>query len=326
MPENEGAARRGNAATARRQCPVEGIGLPHGSFLGKALPIRPCGIYAFIDKAQVWLKEPLPEADYAWLQSQCACVSPRWVRARFGRGYCLRLILTQPSREALCFLNTVDGLLLNHAEISLDWTFPDENQLAAAYKFACRFFVKRHHRNQGVRFKWNTRYTGGRWQHSNVVAIYPDKHCKLTGEVLCLHFDWRIYGAAALKQHGINNIGQLADLNLRAFWKKHLVLAAIDPGDLGRAHFNKLHATKRRKPWIVQCGRFSFDMDERAAAILWRSSSSRKEGHSEPSTQDLIDAFRFSYPVHRMLKTFKIDGLLPADSDDDNGPLLHLSS
>jgi hypothetical protein len=170
-----------------------------------AIP-SPSDRYAYIDKIQLWLKRPLPAKDIEWLQGQCGSMRVYNERARFDWFYRQRLQLNQPTRDALQSLSTLKDTLLNSLEVSPDLIFNSEEERVDAYDFVSRYLVKKHHRKQEVGFytdkNGSTRYSSRRRKVPNNLAIYGDRACRLTGEVYCLHFDWRMKGASALHRQG----------------------------------------------------------------------------------------------------------------------------
>ena len=218
-----------------------------------------------------------------------------------------RLQLKQPSREALQSLSTLDGAVLNSIELSLDWVFDDASSRNDAYDFVCRYHVKKYHRDQGIRFVGGvTRYSGPR-KSPNVLAIYRDRASKVTGEVYCVHFDWRIKGAPALRRAGIASVADLIKLNHRRFWQERLLMRDLSLRDLGRMyHVHVVGKGRRRGPWVVFSGRkeFPYQVDLRAGATIVRALN---------STQAVLDLYRRQFNVNHCLKAIDVSHLLPQD-------------
>ena len=101
-----------------------------------------------------------------------------------------------------------------------------------AFDFLCRHVVKRWHRDQGIRFVVSdadggiTRYTGDRTA-KNLLVIYNGRPSKETGEVECVHIEWRLKGRRALARAGINGLADLLRFDHRQFWSQRLLLSAI---------------------------------------------------------------------------------------------------
>jgi hypothetical protein len=246
-----------------------------------------------------------------WLKTQCG---------RDGRGLHVknetawfdstlkqRLQLNQPKDAVLQFLQTLDGVLLNYIELSLDWTFGGENERNEAYVLLCRYDVKNHHRDQGIRWVGEcgeTRYTGPRGA-ANLLAIYRDRPCKVTGEVYCVHLDWRITGAVALQRAGINSLQQLRNIDYHAFWQKRLVMARLNAEKFGRQyHVQIARKGPRRTSWVIFIGsrNFPYHVDARMGATIIRSLG---------STQAVLDAYRRRFNVRCCLQRMSVEHLLP---------------
>ena len=175
--------------------------------------------------------------------------------ARFNRHLKQRLQLHQPSIEAIQSLSTKDHYV-NYLELSLDWVFQSEEERDEAYDFVCQYHVKKWHGKQEVKIAGDgevTRYTGPR-RAPNVMVTYKDKPSKETGEVNCVHFDWRIKGRALSrlpKEEGKNDFRyfSLKDLNVmehREFWQNRLLFYQVKARELGRQYRYKVEGRQRR--------------------------------------------------------------------------------
>jgi hypothetical protein len=138
---------------------------------------------------------------------------------------------------------------------------------------------------QGLRFVGGvTRYTGPR-KAPNVLAIYRDRPSKVTGEIYCVHFDWRIKGVPALRRAGIISVTDLLTLDHRQFWRERLLLRDFNLRDLGRMyHVHVAGKGRRRRQWVVFSGRkeFPYQVDLRAGATIVRALN---------STQAVLDLY-----------------------------------
>ena len=224
--------------------------------------------------------------------------------ALFDRSFIQRLTIYQPTDEALHWLESHEvrnDVHMTRAEVSLDWVFDKEHDKQLSFEFACRYLVKSHHRDQGIRFVGEdgkvTRYTGPR-SAPNVLSAYADRHCKVTGEIYCMHLEWRMQGSAALRQSGIHSFRDLNNLDPRQFWAKRLKLRDIDSRALGRMYHNQNRPVKRRRPWIIS----GYDLDAAAGSVIVRALG---------STQAVIDRYRQMLPVNRTLRTLETGYLLP---------------
>ena len=268
--------------------------------------LNPSEIFSYCDAIQFWLKHPLPRQELAWLYSQCGSMHVHNQPALFDWSYQQRLQIRQPTEEALQSLSTLNDPYLNRVELSLDWTFPTEPERDAAYECVCQRHIKKWHGRQRINFDKTTRYTGPPGAR-NLMALYPDRPCRVDGEVFCVHLDWRIKGASAVSAAGIASLHDLLNFNYRRFWQDKLLLCELDVRGLGR-QFN-IHVAgkgRRRGPWIYFCGTngwFAYDVDLHIGGIII---------DTLPSTQEVIDSYRGKLNVNRCLNQIEVGHLLPS--------------
>ena len=272
----------------------------------EAQRIVPAGVIAYVDKIQLWLKTPLG-TELDWLRSECGGLhhvrkSKRWDRSR---SYRQRLQLLQPSLKVLQWLSALEGVLLNYLELALDLTFDSEEERDEAHEFVCHYHVKRWHREQKIKFVKGSRYTGRRAVPNKLVS-YADLACRITGEVYCVHLEWRLNGAPAVERAAISTVRELLQLDVRQFWKERLILRTFDYRALGRQHnIHILGKGRRRGPWIKFLGRWksiAYDYDRMAGATLVRVCG---------STQAVIDEYRKRLDVGHCLENVNACQLLP---------------
>jgi hypothetical protein len=265
---------------------------------------RPTAVYAFPDKVQLWSRQPLCKRDLARVRKHCKRVRYWNEPARFNPAFRQRLQLYQPRSEALQILAERSDVHLNYVEVALDWIFANEFDRDDALAFLDRYHVKKYHRDQGIRWKKGTRYTGPR-RAPTVHAAYADRECKLTGEVCCLHAEWRMSGHAAVKRAGILTMIDLLNLDYQEFWRQRLLLFALDLPDLGRRHYNYFNGSKRRRNWSTGFGKFRYDRDKAAGAIVFNYFG---------STQKVLDHLGPKFTVRRCLIQLDVEHLLPSQS------------
>jgi hypothetical protein len=271
--------------------------------------IRPAAIIAYIDSIQIWLKRPLRRSQQHWLESVCDGPCEFKLEAKqWQRDYVQRIQLRRPQPTALEFLSQHDALL-NYVELALDWTFDCEAEKAKALAFVDLHLVKRWHGNQQVHYYETTRYTAERRSANNLV-IYADRHCRITGEVDCLHFEWRMRRAQTLQRAGLATVADLLDFDHRQFWRQRLLLYALDIHELGRQYNrNVRHVGPLRGPWTRALG-------SRQPPVLY--DYHRRMGHlllrlvTHPSVQAVIDEYRNVLVVSRCLRLLNVRHLLPA--------------
>lgn len=317
MPEKTRAARRGNAGAAQRQRHDEGVQLAQDSRASNAgineagakrlrhgerfAALHPSGRYAFVDKLQFWTKTPLAPNQIATLQSQCGGkVYAANERARFGGRFVQRVQMCQPQPEALAWVNSSEGLRINYAEIALDFVFDSEEELQAAHDLICRLHWKRHHGKQQVTFvEDSTRYSGQR-KAANVLVTYADKPCRITGEVFCLHIEWRMRGKSLRKK----SLSEIIEEGPRTFWQSRLIFREIDFNRLGHLSLNRQHGSNRREPrQTVSRGGFVYDVDRATGCIMVHALGR--------STQSVLDGFKLA-EAGRFSTLLSVDHLLPS--------------
>jgi hypothetical protein len=268
--------------------------------------IRPAGIMAYPDMVTVWLKTPLRHSDRNRLNAQCSGgLHVSWHPMKSDHNYQQRLQLRQPTAEALHSLAHLDDVLINQLELALDWTFDHERQRDRADAFVSQYHVKRWHGKQEITFFKSTRYTGPPRAPNNFVS-YADKPCRLTGEVFCLHLEWRIKGVPALRRAGITTVRELLSLDLHQFWQDRLILRAVDHRALGRQH-NRLPTDQQMIQLSADNASLPYDLDTIAGARLVQHCG---------STQAVVDQYRKSLNVGRCLVPIEVPQLLPRPSYD----------
>jgi len=267
--------------------------------------INPSNIYAYFDKITVWLKQPVSSEELKWLSEQCGKggLHVKYRSARFDASLVERLQLRQPNQEALIWLAKRNDVHLNFVEAGLDWPFDAEILKDEAWQFVCKYQMKKYHREHGIRFVAGvTRYTGPR-SAPNVLAIYCDKPCRLTGEIYCTHLDWRMKGAATLRRVGIFSVADLLNFDHRLFWSTRMLFRAMAPAKLGRRYWNHYRKGKRRGRWVVKSKNgFEYDMDARTGGTIIRALG---------STQAVLDEYRKRFDVNRCLVPINHAHLLP---------------
>jgi hypothetical protein len=287
-----------------------------GEALNPALRIVPAEKSSYVDCIQLWLKDPLPPTRLEWLATQCDSVDVRQQRKRWDPAYRVRLQVRRFSQEALQWLATLSGALLNYVEVGLDWTFNNERERDEAHEFVRRHHIKRWHGDQQVTVYKSTRYTARRRVRRvpNMLVVYSDLPCRVSGEVNCVHLEWRLSGARTLQRAGLSTFGELLQLDHRAFWKERLLMRTVNQQALGHQYnMHVLGRDRRRGPWIEFYGAaksLAYDFDGRAGYMLMRRAGD--------TTQGVADSYGKLFDVSRCLVPLDVDELLPAGSGIDN--------
>jgi hypothetical protein len=287
----------------------------------------PTAVYPYFDKVQVWLKPPANPNDLEFLRKQCgkgglyADNRP----APFGQGYKQRLELRQPSPEALQWLARRDDVFVNRGEIALDFIFASWTARDEAMEFLDFHLIRRwRSKKQQVRLyragterdhrgrprpervdeisDAQTRYDAGRGSRNGITA-YLEKHSRVTGELFCLHLEWRANGLRAVQAAGIKSACDLLDFDHHEFWKKRLLLRDIDIEHLGRLFRNRAKLSKSRTPALKpDRGGRQINVDRYGGQLIKKSVG---------SLQELIDTYSRFVRVERALRPISNSVWLP---------------
>jgi hypothetical protein len=280
----------------------------------------PTGVCPYFDKLQFWVCNPLGHSTLAWLREQCGR-GGLYVEnkpARFNGRFRQRIELRQPSDQALRWLARHEDALINRVEITIDLAFESLAERDDMWEFFHRHIVRRWHgRNQEIRAYragsqtnslsdfgglGDSRYDAG-GSAPNKIVFYREEHSRITGEAHCLHLEWRLKGLAAVRRAGIESGRDLPGFDHRGFWQKRLQFYDVDRRRLGRMINNRNSGKKRRAHAIKQIGQFSINLDGRTGEVFARSFE---------TIQELIDHFKSSHKIHRVLVPIPTDVLLPA--------------
>ena len=280
----------------------------HAAAAGNAADIRPIGIEAYFDKIRFWPRQPLSDRKLAALERTNGgglYVLP--IPAGFDPRLRQWLQLHQPHREALRLLTTFGEYHLNYGELALDWIYADEKRKDEDKHWADLHLIRRYHRGEQeiIFVEGETRYDARR-RSPNLTALYGDRASKITGELYCLHLEWRCNRANALRSLGIHSVNDLVDFDYRAFWRKRLLLCewTCHPRVLGRlcracAELGDRAPLRGRKEWIDCVGGYRYSIDIAIGAAI-----------QNIRVQTALDHYR-KFNVGRYLKPLNVDHLLP---------------
>lgn len=275
---------------------------------GRTFRVKPTAVTPYFDKVQFWLKRPLDHATKAELGRLVGglYVSRRRA-ARFDSSFIQRIELKQPSEEALRWVASRDDAYINRAEITLDYCFNNGAERDDAFDHLDRHLVRGWHGRRQLIKKFNsdngrlrkggqTRYDAGR-SAPNLIAFYKEGFSRITGELNCLHFEWRANGGKALRSAGISSPSDLVGFDYRRFWLPRLKLFEVEPIKLGRL--------LRKNGWRSRPAIESrVKLERRLGSIVINGSS---------TIQELVDQYRV-YPVRRILKPISTRDWLPKGS------------
>jgi hypothetical protein len=285
--------------------------------------VKPTSKYAYYDRLIVWFRERLTREEILHFKSLCRSFvlyqngqQIRKASVNFGLQAALypdssfkqSMWVYQPTLAALEWICARAESRLTYVEFALDWVFDDDDARNEAIQFLRAYHVKKYRRNQEVKFSRETRYSDKRGAPNNFVC-YPDKPSRITGEVYCVHLEWRITHAATLLRAGIHSVTDLLSLDHRKFWTTRLLCSGLDVERLGRLVNNK-GKSARRHPWIREYGaNIRMNMDRRTGGIIKRALATNETRNG--STQSVIDAHRKHVAVRRCLIPIDVTHLLP---------------
>ena len=214
------------------------------------------------------------------------------------------------------------GVLINGMEIALDLIFKNRAEKEETFDFMHQHLVRRWHGSrQEIRVYRDRqqvedddigqcRYDAGR-SAPNRIVVYPEDFTRVTGELNCLHIEWRAKGVRPTRAAGINTPADLLVFNHRAFWQKRLLFYSANRRHLGRLIRNRATGRRRRTPEIIrktpatiQKGKFQYriDIEARTGEVFARSYD---------TVQQLIDALKRLCRIHRALIPISNEMLLP---------------
>jgi hypothetical protein len=275
------------------------------------VPLEPAAIRPFIDKVQIWIPNPLSKGTLARLRKNCGPGDIYWKTkpARFDARYRQRIELRQPNDRALRWLAQRHDALINRVELAVDYVFYYRAARDDAWEFLNRHLVRRwRSRKQTIRHKpqhttGGTRYDAGRGA-PNLLVLYPTDFCRITGELNCLHLEWRLNQLKAVRRVGIESGQDLLEFDHRQFWKERLLLFTVNKERLGRLINNHIEGRRSRSSRMVGVGEhYKINRDERTGDVYIRSHS---------TVQELIDELRSSCRICRALVSIPNEALLPA--------------
>jgi hypothetical protein len=211
--------------------------ISHDDFKNNNSPrFVPRNVIPYIDKVQVWVRKPVDQTTLAALRKECGKggLGVNCGGARFNALFRQRLEFRQPSRRALEWIANRDDALINRIEIALDFIHRSWADQFDAEEYLNRYKVRRWHLNQEVvRSHDNTTYDGPP-EAPNKMVCYKEDFSRITGELYCVHFEWRATGVDAVRSAGIRSGKDLLNFDHRAFWERRLLLRTIQVSNLGR--------------------------------------------------------------------------------------------
>src|SRR5262249_27110999 len=125
---------------------------------------------------------------------------------------------------------------------------------------------------------------------------------RVTGELHCLHIEWRAKGVRPTRAVGINSPRDLLGFAYRGFWQKRLLLYDVDRQKLGRMLRNRWAGRRRRTPEVTRSGKYEYDIEVATGEVCMQI---------HQTVQELIDKRKSACRVQRALILLSNETLLP---------------
>jgi hypothetical protein len=134
----------------------------------------------------------------------------------------------QPTKATFCVLKDIQErnpelLHLLDVHLALDLTTSCDHDAAQLHEALLGVLTPARLATKDHVQEYETTYIGTR-RSGNEIAVYSDGKRKVLPESPRVHLEWRIHGAKALRRANIKSAMDLAGLDHRAFWAKHLRL------------------------------------------------------------------------------------------------------
>ncbi|MBB5053320.1 hypothetical protein HNQ36_003311 [Afipia massiliensis] len=290
--------------------------------------LAPLDVYLYAHSGRILFKRPLTTEERQHLADNCQSLDVhrhgQWIKDASGAFRQLNIFpfreqvqLVGANRVALAYLASRDDRiprgngalpkrdrqppLIIYLEIALDIILANEQILREAFAAFKRCFVQLWNgKNESIEFDNGGMSTGRRW-NGKYLSAYISKPSPVTGEVDCLHIEYRICSARAVRAVGIASIADLLAFDFRAFWQKHLVLRDVDIARLGRHSLNKRFGKRRQEPGPD---------DRRTGQVLWRAYAYDKSGSL------CVQALIQNYGSGPFLKNIPIAHFLPSSGEN----------
>jgi hypothetical protein len=216
--------------------------------------IAPLAIYTFVDKVSIYLWHLLPREHWQRLPGLCHGITPK-PRFNLSKVGVWRYDLFRPSPEALALFS--HGAV-TFCEIALEWILASQHEADLALDCLYRHFYVPFHRESHRIVRINDTVYFGPRRLAKIFAAYSDRPSKLTGEFDCCRLEWRLHGARAVRNAGIESPEALISFDHRGFWQPRLRFIDLNLRDVGRRLDNAALGTRKRSR-IATYGRLVYD-------------------------------------------------------------------
>jgi hypothetical protein len=266
--------------------------------------------YLYFDLVRGWVKQPLSLRQQAMLTRTCPKFHADTITADFDRRYRQRLQLPQPSEAALRLLIdfTGDDMLVNGIEKALDLLPPDQATHYRLCDWLPQHFLQPWHKGYEMQFwfddGFSTRpFTPGQSQRGHYFYGYGDQHCRIDGQLFCVHLQSCVSGAQFVRRlgKGIHRPSDLLPFDFVGYFSKWLRLYQLDFERLGRFDVNRRSGGSRRTARLRHWGSLRVNLDRMLGGGLYQLHS--LDQHGRRSLQQFVNSYgRGRYltriPVH----------------------------
>lgn len=196
-------------------------------------PVENWRSVSYLDTIVLTMPRLMPREAFRALRASLATeLRPRGGRFvlklhRYGNtGFFFNLHIHQPTTESLRVLSRLGACgRITQAHVALDLVVADAGRAEKLRRhLEARLCVSDRPRLPSIEVRETTTYFNRHHRAGIEVAIYADRLSKLALEPCC-HLEWRIKGAAKLRQYRLGRPEDIAKLDPRAFWSGVLRLS-----------------------------------------------------------------------------------------------------
>lgn len=279
----------------RNDKPSDALCLHHGRWVTSSF-VRISARYFYVDRARFWLKTAPSAELLGELRDHCLGRVMVFDKKNLEGGWAQKIELLQPTSKAFEALSGFKKgeIMINYVELAFDVIVASRHEASRLQEIATTHWYQPHHGDQKYNNFRGTEYSGARSARNNLVA-YSDKPCKVTGEVHCAHFEWRVKEVSAVRARGIRTFKDLVDFDHLAFWEKNMRLYWIPLERLGRLDRDRYRKAKRRSSPLVDYGNgIKVCPDSRWGRLMMMEACEDENGYrirDDATTQQVIDRY-----------------------------------
>ena len=233
----------------------------------------------YLDVVQTWLSKAITPGHARRLRRLCGDLHVLEEPMRHNPKWVMRLQARQACRDYLEALQKIEAsqpILINYVELARDECCAGRREIEALHAHRCAHELRLWHpKRQDTRAYDDSRgntYDAAR-KKARVLTRYMEEHCRITGELDCLHSEFRLMGVQSVRRAGIHAVSDLINFDHVQWWQaKTRVVTTPDVERLGRLVRNRRDNTRDRTPIIhvVRSGKhtFTFNLDDRLGTCI----------------------------------------------------------